>query len=301
MKMAQMGKHKERGVPDRAARLRIADNAVPGWHHLRPGRQPFFRAALLIMFAYGVCLGILYCLYKSGSISFKIKELYLIPLHLLILGSLYVCGRLTPGRSLLLFVNTAIFVAWNYATYGTHRINTLSLFVECWIMGWWLIQDPDTMRKLGLRRREMAGDVIVAVALGVLVMGYALLVFTVFGFTIQFDAWKVTAHASNMLGQNLIIFSLMFAVWKRFQDMGISDMGAIAVLTAVASVLQFPVFAGYFIGGGVSGPMIAAGFVFGVAINILVAALTFRRFQNIFPVALIVTAFQECMYMAGLL
>ena len=96
------------------------------------------------------------------------------------------------------------------------------------------------------------------------------------------------------------IFSLLFMVWNRLKEWGLSPAGLLIALAILSVSLNVPTFACVAAATNTRPATALAGFTAVTVIMILSMHITFGKFRSAIPVACLFTALADLLIMTGL-
>lgn len=259
-----------------------------------------FQAAAILACA-SLVSGGLSILYDKGLIRMESKDFLVGIIYFMTLGgALHLSGKLGARRAALLAGNTVVFQAWNTMFFSIPPIGAFVVVLGLWVPVYWTLTDPETMERLGLGAKGFAVNFLTGLALAAALTAYLSWGMSNFGFTFNIDPWRLIVNAAQVLPMYAAIFSLLFMVWNRLKDWGLSPAGLLIALAILSVSLNVPTFACVAVATNTQPATALAGFTAVTVIMILSMHFTFGKFRSAIPAACLFTALADLLIMTGL-
>ncbi|HOO56562.1 MAG TPA: hypothetical protein PLN69_07050 [bacterium] len=296
---------KKADVVSEVAALKFTTNRFDLWKKTNLLREPLFLQSLLIISFYGIGNAILQLLYKTNHISLTVKDslfpfLYLSPL----IGGLIIAGGFNNRRAVLSFIFTfmyAIFIfTVNKYFYGIHSLLEIFQFIPgCWLIIWWIITRPELMNKFGLRKSNFVSDLLFASILVVFITAYAVHLFLVTGFKLEFMPVKMAAYFSGNIISCMFVSNYCYGVWNILKKRGATTFQSILALLAISSIITGPAILAY-ASLGLMNPAVAfGGFIWTMMLTLIVMHFTFNWLRNSLTATFLIAMVMLLLKMAG--
>lgn len=284
-----------------AASIEIVCDSSAEWS--APGvlkQRLLFQAAAILACA-SLVSGGLSILYDKGLIRMESKDFLVGIIYFMTLGgALHLSGKLGTRRAALLAGNTVVFQAWNTVFFSVPPIGAFVVVLGLWVPVYWTLTDPETMERLGLGAKGFAVNFLTGLALAAALTAYLSWGMSNFGFTFKIELWRLTVNAAQVLPMYAAIFSLLFMVWNRLKEWGLSPAGLLIALAILSVSLNVPTFACVAAATNTSPATALAGFTAVTVIMILSMHFTFGKFRSAIPAACLFTALADLLIMTGL-
>jgi hypothetical protein len=281
--------------------LELVECPEPGRIHVRLTVQPVFLKGLLLVFCCGILSAALQYIDVRGYFgSFRVINLIDSVYFLLLLsGALYITHNLDIKKLVLSLFSAIIFQTYFIAVYGNHMLETLYFIPATWLIFYWMWTEPDVMEKSGIRKSKIIPDITLAIIPSILIAIYTIIGMNAWGLKFEFHGWQFTSKLSSTFPMSLVIYLFIFTVWNELQAKGPGLLGNIFILMSLVALLSLPQFFVFFVIGRISLFQAFGGFITYSLVSVLVAGLTFSRFRNALPSAVLLTTLQAILQGAG--
>jgi hypothetical protein len=273
-------------ISSEIAALKFNTERFDVWGKTNLFREPIFLQSILIISFYGIGNAIVQVLFKRDLISIPIKEalypfLYLFP----IIGSLYIIGGFSIRRANLIVLYMSLYSLYDYAInkylHGIHSIVGIFEFIPgfCLIVCW-IVSQPKLMGKVGLRKSNSLSDFLYASILILTIAAYAIHIFIVYGFKLEFRPVEMTDFFLGNFISCVFVTSYCYGVWNLLKARGANTFQSILALLTLFTIIGAPVMISFAV-IGVARPFITvAGIVMNSLLTVSVMHFSFSALKN---------------------
>lgn len=287
------------------AALKFRAGQFDVWAETSLLRELLFKQAVLIISLYGFGNAIVQILFKLNLISIPVKDafypfLYLVP----ILGSLYIIGGFNLRRAILIVIymsgySLSVYLTSRYLNM-LHSIQGLFEFIPgFFLIVWWIVTQPELMGKVGLRKSDSLSNTIYASILILAITAYAVHIFIVYGFDLEFKPVEMTAFFLGNFISCIFVTSYCFGVWNMLKTRGVNTFQNTLALLALFTLIGAPVMISFAL-IGVARPFVTiAGIVMNSLLTVSVMHFSFSALKNSLTATFLLSMVMLLLKMAG--